>query len=87
MNDKKGKALIGSGIGLGTLGALLAMLSPCCTLPAVFALLTGLGLSATAIHFSGSLLLGIGTFALIAGITVYVKKRSKNKESCCPKNE
>jgi len=83
MNDKQDKGLIGSGIGLGTLGALLTLLSPCCTLPAIFALLAGLGLSASVIHFSGSLIFGVGILLLTIGIMVFLKKRNKNKENCC----
>lgn len=86
MDNKKCKTLIGSGIGLGALGGLLTMLSPCCTLPAIFAILTSLGLSATAIHFSGSLFLGIGVFFLIGGVIIFIrKKRKQDKESCCIK--
>lgn len=82
MNDKKGKTLIGSGIGLGAIGALLTMISPCCTLPAIFALLAGLGLSATAIHFSGSLFLGVGVLLLSIGVILFIKTRNKDKDPC-----
>lgn len=88
MNDKKCKTLIGSGIGLSTLGALLAILSPCCTLPAVFALLAGLGLSAALIKLSGSLLIGAGILAFTIGLILFIRsKNNKDKGSCCIKSE
>lgn len=83
MNDKKSKTLIGSGVGLGALGALLVMLSPCCILPIVFAVLTGLGLSAAAIKLSGSFLIGVGVMAFTIGLILFIRGMKKNKESCC----
>jgi len=85
MDNKKCKTLIGSGIGLGALGGLLTMLSPCCTLPAVFALLASLGLSATVIKLSGSILFGVGILAFTIGLILFIKSKNKGKESCCIK--
>ena len=85
MDNKQSKILIESGLGLGALGGILTLLSPCCWLPALFALLASLGISATVIKSTGSVLLGISVIVLIIGVTIFIKNRNKNKESCCSK--